>query len=310
MSFRFSFPKLGRSRCPYAAWMILVVVGGCSAQARENDPAAPAALPPPPAPSSSTTPPKTELAARSNPSAAPGREGGPGPLLELAGDLRPEEAADLSFKIPGQLASLRVRRGERVNKHQTLATLSENEARAQVAQAEASVAQAMAQLELARDSEARAASLVAANAAPGSQATAVRLQTAIAQAALAQATAARDLANTALANHQLRAPFDGEITRVPDGVGQTVAPGVVLFRLESLDRLILRATVSEADVDRIKVGGEVTIESHGKQVTGKVRLVLRSLEASSRRAPVEVVVPNANRLLIAGSYVRATYKPR
>jgi RND family efflux transporter MFP subunit len=311
MSFRFSLPKFGRSRCRYVAWMILAAMGGCSAQARENDPAAPPALPPPPtASASATAAPKAELAARAHASAAPSREGGPGPVLELAGDLRPEEAADLSFKIPGQLASVRVRRGERVNKHQTLATLSENEARAQLAQAEASVAQAVAQLELARDSETRAASLVAAHAAPGSQATAVRLQTAIAQAALAQATAARDLANTALANHQLRAPFDGEITRVPDGVGQTVSPGVLLFRLESLDRLILRATVSEADVDRIKIGDEVTIESHGKQVQGKVRLVLRSLEASSRRAPVEVVVPNANRQLIAGSYVRATYKPR
>jgi RND family efflux transporter MFP subunit len=164
-------------------------------------------------------------------------------------------------------------------------------------------------LALARDNEARAASLVAANAAPGSQAIAVRLQADIAHAALLQAEAARDLAAAALANHQLKAPFDGEIVRVPDGVGQIVAPGTVLFRLEALDRLLLRTTVSETDIDRIRVGDEVLIEANnGHKVVGKVRLVLRSLEATSRRAPIEVSVPNQDRALIAGSYVRATCK--
>jgi multidrug resistance efflux pump len=138
----------------------------------------------------------------------------------------------------------------------------------------------------------------------------VRLQTKIAEAALLQASAARDLANATLSNHELKAPFDGEVVKVPDGIGQIVTPGTLLFRLESLDKLVLRATVSENDVDRIKVGDEVSIESHGKKVKAKVRLVLRSLEASSRRAPVEVAVPNEKRELIAGSYVRATFQPR
>jgi multidrug resistance efflux pump len=73
---------------------------------------------------------------------------------------------------------------------------------------------------------------------------------------------------------------------------------------------VLRATVNENDIDRIKVGDEVTIESRGKKVRGQVRLVLRSLEASSRRVPVEVAVANEQRTLIAGSYVRATYHAR
>ena len=231
--------------------------------------------------------------------------------LQLAGDLRPEFAADLAFKIAGQLLNVKVERGQRVRKGQLLAALGDTEARAQLAQTEAAVAQAEAQLALAKDNETRAASLVAANAAPGSQAIAVRLQAETAHAALLQAQATRDLASAALANHQLKAPFDGEIVKVPDGVGQIVAPGTPLFRLEALDRLLLRTTVSESDIDRIHAGDEVTIEaSSGRKVTGKVRLVLRSLEATSRRAPIEVIVPNQDRALIAGSYVRATHKAR
>lgn len=225
--------------------------------------------------------------------------------LEIAGDLRPEAAADLAFKIAGQLQSVRVERGQRVKKGQLLAALGDSEARAQLAQAEAAVAQARAQLALAKDNEARAATLVAANAAPGSQAIAVKLQAESATAALLQAEAARDLAAAALANHQLKAPFDGEIVKVPDGTGQIVAPGTPLFRLETLDKLVLRATLAESEVDRVKVGDEVAIEGKdGRRVTGKVKVVLRSLD-SSRRAPLEVSVPNQDKALIAGSYVRA-----
>lgn len=233
-----------------------------------------------------------------------------GAILELAGDLRPEAAADLAFKIGGQLISVKVERGQRVKKGQLLAVLSDGEARAQHAQADAAVSQARAQLALARDNEARAATLVAANAAPGSQAIAVKLQAETAEAALMQAQAARDLAATALVNHQLKAPFDGEIVKVPDGTGMIVGAGTPLFRLESLDRLVLRATIAESDVDRIRAGDEVTIEANnGRKVVGKVRLVLRSLD-TSRRAPIEVSVPNQDQGLIAGSYVRATCASR
>lgn len=225
--------------------------------------------------------------------------------VELAGDLRPKAAADVAFKVAGQLLSVKVERGQYVKKGQVLAVLSDGEARAQVDQSAAAVTQTSAQLALAQDNEARAAALVAANAAPNSQATAVRLQSEIARAALLQATAARDLANVNLANHQLRAPFDGVVVKVPDGTGQIVGAGVPLFRIETLDSLVLRTTVAESDIERVKIGDSVIIEAGGGQkVIGTVRLVLRSLD-TSRRAPVEVDVPNKDEKLNAGGYVRA-----
>jgi membrane fusion protein (multidrug efflux system) len=291
-------PVRGTGRRRLLCGLAFVLVVGCKAEALDKRTAGAATAP-------------AVVAVAAEYKAGPPRDVAPvsAGALQLAGDLRPESAADLAFKISGQLLSVKVDRGQRVKKGQLLAALAETEARAQLAQAEAAVAQSQAQLALARDNEARSASLVAANAAPGSQAIAVRLQAETAQAALLQAQAMRDLVAAALANHALKAPFDGEIVKVPDGVGQIVAPGTVLFRLEALDRLLLRTTVSEADIDRIHVGDEVLIEANnGRKVIGKVRLVLRSLEATSRRAPIEVSVPNQDRLLIAGSYVRATHK--
>lgn len=306
MSFRFPFPNRSSSPRSALTWILLLLVcAGCSAQARDKERVAATAQAAP------TAAKQTEESAP----VAPQGELSPnqavaGGTLELAGDLRPDKSADLSFKIGGQLQVVRVARGERLKRGDVLAGLADSEARAQLAQAEAAVAVTRAQLDLAKDTEARASSLVAMNAAPGSQATVGKLQVAIAQASLQNAIAARDLVATSLNNHVLKAPFDGEIVRVPDGVGQIVTPGTALFRIESLDNLVLRATVGENDVDRIRVGDEVVIEVSGKKVTGKVRLVLRSLEASSRRAPVEVLVPNDKRGLIAGSYVRASVRAR
>jgi RND family efflux transporter MFP subunit len=225
--------------------------------------------------------------------------------VELTGDLRPKASADIAFKTGGQLLSVKVERGQTVKKGQVLAVLSDGEARAQLDQSAAAVTQTSAQLALAQDNEKRAATLVAANAAPDSQAVAVRLQTEIARGALLQAAAGRDLAGVNLANHQIKAPFDGVIVKVPDGTGQIVGAGVPLFRIETLDTLVLRTTVAEAELERVRVGAAVAIDTHGGQkVVGTVRLVLRSLD-SSRRAPVEVDVPNPDGKLNAGGYVRA-----
>lgn len=230
---------------------------------------------------------------------------GEGSKVELTGDLRPAASAELAFKIGGQLVAVKVERGQKVKKGQVIAVLSDGEARAQLEQAEAALTQARAQHALAKDNEERAQTLVAANAAPNSQAIAVKLQSEIARAAMMQASAAKDLAAVNAANHQIKAPFDGVIVSTPDGTGQIVGPGVPLFRLETLDSLVLRTSVAEADLEHIHVGDAVNIEAHGgKTVVGKVRLVLRSLD-SSRRAPVEVEVPNENQSLVAGSYVRA-----
>lgn len=225
--------------------------------------------------------------------------------VELTGDLRPKSSADVAFKVPGQLVSVRVERGQLVTKGQVLAVLADGEARAQLDQSSAAVTQASAQLALAQDNEARTTALVASNAAPDSQATAVRLQTEIARAALLQATAARDLANVNYGNHTLKAPFDGVVVKVPEGTGQIVQAGTPLFRIETLDKLTLRSTIAEPDLERVKIGDEVIIEAGaGQKVVGTVRVILRSLD-SSRRAPIEVDVPNKDQKLNAGGYVRA-----
>lgn len=273
----------------------VIALGGCesSSQATERVAPQPAVIP-----------------SASPPSAPSAQEPEPAATAELAGDLRPSQAANLSFKVGGRLSKVRVVRGQQVKRGEVLAALVDTEARATLAQAEAAVAAARAQAALAEDAERRVAMLGNAEAVSSSAVSTARLTADAARAGIAQARAGVALARANLDNHVLVAPFDGVVVQVPDGVGETVGPGAPIVRVENLDVLLLRATASEDDARRLTPGAEVLIRtSTGKQGTGRVRSVLGSLEPVSRRAPVEIEVPNQDRALAAGAYVRVLLTP-
>jgi len=80
-------------------------------------------------------------------------------------------------------------------------------------------------------------------------------------------------------NHVLRAAFDGRIVRVKDATGETLGPGMPVARLEALDRLVLHATISESELDRVKVGDAIAVKTaSGREAPGRVRAVVRSLD--------------------------------
>lgn len=227
-----------------------------------------------------------------------------GPVL-IAGDLRPSAAVELGFKAGGQLAQRKVERGARVKAGEVLAVLSDDEARAQLAQAEAAVAAAKAQAAIAEDAAGRVETLRGADAAPGNLAVSTKLQLEAARAMVKQAEGALALARANVNNHVLRAPFDAVVVRVPEGTGGMVAPGIPVFRLERLDPLVLQATVGETEVGRVRIGDVVHFRVGERDFSGAVRAVIGSLEAVTRRAPVEVEVANPDGALLAGAYVRA-----
>src|SRR5690606_27332460 len=130
-----------------------------------------------------------------------------------------------------------------------------------------------------------------------------RQQLAVAEAQLTQAQASRRQIAATSADHTLRAPFDGVVTRVPSGVGVVTGPGAPLVPVEDLSSLRLRTTVNRSELDLIAVGMTATLE--GSEATGTLRSVVRSLDQQTRRAPVEVHVPNEGGALVANAFVRA-----
>jgi RND family efflux transporter MFP subunit len=229
------------------------------------------------------------------------------PAVPIEGTLAPAHEADLGFKVPGRLASIRVRMGEYVRQGQTLATLEQTEVAAQVKAAEAQVKAAEAQLALTDDSERRTSALVSTGAQPLVAGVQVQKQRELASAQADAARAQLALAQASLANHALVAPFSGHVTRVPGGTGMIVSPGVPLFHLQDLSTLKLVGTASEADAPLVRVGAPARVEVDGREVKGRVVAVLASVDPVTRRLPVEAQIPNdVNHPILAGSFVRAS----
>lgn len=226
------------------------------------------------------------------------------PRVDLTGTLKPWRDADVGFEMSGRLVRINVSVGDKVSENQVLALLDGSRAAAQVGQAESQVSAAEANLALAQDNLKRTEPLVASKSLPESQAEQARQQVAVAKAQLEGARAATRLAKTGAGLSTATAPFAGIVTRAPTGIGSIVNPGVPLIHIEDTSRFRLSATIGEEDVPLVAQGALVKIVYREALVDGKVIAIVPSLDQATRRAPVEIEVPNDGRLL-GWSFVRA-----
>lgn len=226
------------------------------------------------------------------------------PRVDVTGTLKPWREADVGFETGGRLVRVEVAVGDRVTQNQLLAVLDASRAVAQVGQAESQTRASEANLAMARDHLKRTEALVATHAVPEAQAEQARQQVALAEAQLQGAVAGTRLAKTGAGQSSIAAPFPGIVTRAPTGIGSVVNPGVALLHIEDNARFRLSATVSEEDVPLVTVGSTVKVLYREQVVDGRVIAVVPSLDQATRRAPVEIEVPNNGKLL-AWSFVRA-----
>ena len=230
------------------------------------------------------------------------------PREEITGSLNPAKELKLGFEVGGRLARILVKKGAPVAEGQVIAQLDPELADAQVQQAEAAVRAAEAQSAIASDVASRNAELAKSNTISEAQ---LRNSSSSAAGAAAQLQAARAQLAQARAQrrrHDLRAPFAGVLIDAPDQVGATVASGNTLFTLEQLDPLVLKLTVSDTARGLLKTGARVQVEAVGGGAATSeawVRAVSPSADPSTRRIPVEIVVPNGEAKFTAHTLGRA-----
>jgi RND family efflux transporter MFP subunit len=112
--------------------------------------------------------------------------------------------------------------------------------------------------------------------------------------------------------NEVVAPYDGVITQRNVDVGDLVnagngGTGQALFSIAQVDPLRLYVFVPQVYAPQIKVGDEVTVtlaERAGEEYRGTVARTARAIDTATRTMQVEIRVPNAQGLLISGSYVQ------
>ncbi len=232
------------------------------------------------------------------------------PGIVATGNLKAQQAAPLAFRVAGTLRRIDVKRGQNVPEGTLLGALDADLAEAAVRQAEAGLGAARAQARLAQDAWERMSRIRKEDGISEAQLVQAESQRDLAQAQLLGAEAQLQQARAVLSHHVIRAPFAGVVTRVPDGIGLTVASGQPAFALESTRILTLETSLTQEEAAQVRPGARVTVvvpATGARTGEATVRSLVPSVDAATNRVPVEVAVPNADGRFMPHAFARALF---
>tara|TARA_R110000764_G_scaffold69468_1_gene143762 strand:- start:11998 stop:13011 length:1014 start_codon:yes stop_codon:yes gene_type:complete len=208
--------------------------------------------------------------------------------LTYSGTIEADNTVSLGFSVPGRISKVYVQEGQKVNKGQLLATIDQTTYKNAFDIANAG-------LEQANDNFKRLNSLYQKGSLPERDFIAVKV-------AVAQANANKNLAAKNLADTKLYAPFSGMITAKMTEIGATAAPGVPAFTVMKTDKVYAKASITESEISKLKIGtdAKVEISSLNETFNGKVAIVNPSADAVTRTFNVKVRLDNKEDKLLPG----------
>jgi RND family efflux transporter MFP subunit len=242
--------------------------------------------------------------------------------LEATGNTAAIKSVDLVARVQGFLQSIDYQDGTFVKQGTTLFTIEPDTYKLKLEQAQAAEAGAQASMKQAETDFRRQSDLVQRQV--------------VAQATLDNATAARDNAQANLQQAQVNtkiaavnygytnvaAPFDGIVSAHLVSVGNLVGASspTQLATIVALDPIYVNFNVNEQDVQRVReearrrgltandlrqlpVEVELQTES-GFPHKGRLDYVSPTINQSTGTLPVRGVLPNADRVLLPGNFVR------
>jgi RND family efflux transporter MFP subunit len=242
--------------------------------------------------------------------------------LETTGNTAPIKQVDLVARVQGVLQAISYQDGTFVKAGTSLFTIEPETYKLKLDQAQAAEAGSQASLKQADADYKRQADLVQRQAV--SQAT---LDTSTstrdnAQANLAQAQANTKIAAVNFGYTNVTAPFDGIVTAHLVSIGELVgaASPTQLATIVALDPIYVNFNVNEQDVLRIRADAarrgvtfndlkqlpvEVGLQTEtGYPHKGKLDYISPMLNQSTGTLPVRGLLPNPDRALLPGFYVR------
>jgi RND family efflux transporter MFP subunit len=242
--------------------------------------------------------------------------------LEATGNTAPIKSVDLVARVQGVLQAISYQDGSFVKEGTSLFTIEPQTYQLKLEQAQAAEVGAQASLKQAEADYKRQSDLVTRQA--------------VSQAALDQSTANRDNAQANLMQAQVNtkiaavnfgytnvtAPFDGIVSAHLVSVGNLVGASspTLLANIVALDPIYVNFNVNEQDVLRVRAEAarrgmtandlkqlpvEIGLQSEtGYPHKGKLDYAAPTINQSTGTLPVRGVLPNADRVLLPGYYVR------
>ncbi len=213
--------------------------------------------------------------------------------VPAVGVLRAVNGVDVTVSVGGLVESLKFESGEMVKAGQLLLKLDSG-----VEQGNLNAA--LAQANLARITADRQRTLIRSNTV--SQA-AVDQADAELKVAIAQADSIR----AQIEKKSVPAPFSGVLGVRKVDLGQYLDPGAVIVNLQDLSVMLVDFTVSQRDLDKIRVGGKLDILTDswpGQTFTGVIEAIAPSIDAQSGMMTVRGRINNSDMRLRPGMLVQ------
>lgn len=243
--------------------------------------------------------------------------------VELTGNAAAVESVKLIARVEGYLESQHYPDGAMVKKGDLLFTIQQDQYKAQLIEAQAQVDAAKAALVYARTEVARYRALVKKEAAAQIDVDHWVFERDSAEAKLLGARAQVAIANLNLGYTEIRAPFDGQMSKaqidpfnVVGGMGQPTA----LAEIYQVDPIYVVANLSEQDMLKIRVNLNQKRLTLGELLKVPVDVALQDEAGFPRHGTIEYVAPaidpatgtlmvrgkiaNPNRDLLPGFFVR------
>jgi membrane fusion protein, multidrug efflux system len=228
-------------------------------------------------------------------------------MLTETGELVSPVSSDLSAKFPGRVGKVFVDEGARVRKGQPLLEIETDYLKIDVDRAEAALARAKAAEGEARRDFERKEGLVAKGSV--SQAVYDRTRATLdqAEATLAETEAALDLARQRLADAVMVSPIDGIVAERKTDVGERLGEATVAFVIVQVSPLKVRFRLPERHLAQVEKGQlvRVRVDPYPNEVfEGKVSVVVRVVDPTTRTFAVEAEIPNRDERLKPGLFTR------
>jgi cobalt-zinc-cadmium efflux system membrane fusion protein len=216
--------------------------------------------------------------------------------------------AQVSAQGEALVVEVKVDVGDEVKANQSLVALASSS----VGEEQARLAAARVRLESARAALERERGLAEAGVSPKQSAEEAESDFAAAQAEFDAAQSALGAAGAgtggAGGRYVLRAPFAGTVVARDAVAGKVASAGHVLLEVADLRTMWALLDLPEADAGQVRPGQPVRISFEGLRAeprAGKIARVGASVDHSSRTVPARVELPNPDRSLKAGVFLRA-----
>jgi len=208
-------------------------------------------------------------------------------FLVLRGRTESKRTVEVKAEIAGKVVGRPVERGMRIKQGDLLCEVAVDDRQAAVTQAQAALEDARVDYE--GSLKLKAQGLQSHKAITGA---AARLEA-------ARADLQRQVLN--LDRTRIVAPFDGMVEDLQMNIGDYAVPGAACATLIDLDPMLVKADVTETEVESLEVGDLVSGRtSVGREIQGRVTFVGKQSDPMTRTYPVEITVDNEDYSIRSG----------